>query len=144
MNIQTLKALMDDVSNDIVCKDKTKIVKKFRVDIHVPVPSGKYGWSCTRKDINVSDQSILESDPRIIACAINMLKGKQLSRLGLTMAQLKALPFDVEETRPGYTFHLTCDSRYLTGDAEEVSIQRALGIKDNNPIHIYVKERFFL
>lgn len=141
MNIQTLKALMDDVSNDIVCKDKAKIVKKFRVDIMVPVPSGRYGWSCTRKDVNVSDPSIMTNDPRIVACAISMLKSKQLNRLGITIAQLKALPFEAIEIRQGWTFRLECDSRYLTGDAEDVNVQRALGIKDENPIHITVRER---
>ena len=137
MNKQMLQDLMDDVNDDIVCTDKANAVHHYRVSF---IKNCNYANYCrTRKEI-FTNVVMCREDSRLIAAAIKMLKPSQLFRLGMSRDQLKKIPFEVD-TEYTYACRRVGDSRYLTMTAEEVNVQRALGIKDPNPIMISVRVR---
>ena len=133
MNVQALKALYDDVKDDIIVKKDTLGSVRRKVQFEC------YHWQQNTKLFLHMDSSIEQNDVRILTAAIKRLKPKQLSRLSLTRDELMRIVF----TRGTSAGCYKGDSRYLTMSPEEVDVQRALGINDPKPMSVYVSGQYY-
>ena len=133
MNVNKLKELLVDATNDIVAKSPRVACASYTVRFRT---SNMHHYKPLQRTVHTTI-TFNRVDPRIITAGINALKPQHLRRLGVTREGLRLISF-VED--PSWLGAFIGDSRCLTMDPEELQVQQALGIKDPNPVTVSVRK----